>query len=147
MEAMARSRKSETVTQDHGAEAMTAGAGVEVTKEGEAGAEVTIATPEEAGVAVMKEEGATAATATTGGEVTAASCQTEGGARYQDLGHVREVERLVESPSTSRRKACHDLEFMVIRLFEHTTTTTSGMSSKLFQRSNLCQLLPTRVTP
>ena len=93
MEAMARLRKCGTVTQDQGAEAMTAEAEVEVMKEEGAGAEATTATTEEAEVTVLREAGALVATATTGEEVVAVSCQTGEGARYQDLGRAREVEQ------------------------------------------------------
>lgn len=104
MEVMVRSKKSGTVTQDRGAEVLTAGAGVEVTREEEAEAEVTIATTDEAGVAATREEEeATAATATTGGEVTAVSYQIEGEARDQVPDHVREVEQLVKWPFTFMR--------------------------------------------
>ncbi|KAI4778967.1 PRP38-domain-containing protein [Aureobasidium sp. EXF-3400] len=94
----------EEVRNDQGAEAMIAEAEVEVMKGEEAGAEATIATTDEAGVVAMKEEEVTAASTTTGGEVTAVSYQTEGEARYRDPGHAREVEQLVEMPSISGRK-------------------------------------------
>lgn len=117
------------VIRDQGAEAMTAEAEVEVMREEEAEAEVTTATTEEAGVAVMKEEGPTVATAMTGGEVTAASYQTGEGARYQDPGHVREVEQPVEPPSTSGTEVCYHLESMCMRLSEHTITIASHTNS------------------
>ncbi|KAG9664317.1 PRP38-domain-containing protein, partial [Aureobasidium melanogenum] len=115
---------------------------VEVMKEEEAGAEATIATTEEAGVTVMKEQGVTVATATTGGEVTVVTCHTGEGARYQDPGHVREVEQLVEPLSTSGRKLAMISNSMVtsrlclLRLSKYTTTIASCMSVKLpYQQS------------
>ncbi|THY80792.1 PRP38-domain-containing protein [Aureobasidium pullulans] len=74
------------------AEAMTAEAEVEVTTGREAGAEVTTVTRDEAGVGATKEGEAIVAITMTREEVTAASCQTEGGVRRQGRDLAQEIE-------------------------------------------------------
>lgn len=80
------------VMQDQEAGAMIAGAGVEVTTGGEAGAGVTTVTRDEAGVGATKEGEAIVAIAMTREEVTAASCQTEGGVRRQGRDLAQKIE-------------------------------------------------------
>lgn len=89
---MVRSRKSEMVIPDQEAEAMTAEAEVEVTTGREAGVGVTTVTRDEAGVGATKEGEAIVAIAMTREEVTAASCQTEGGVRRQGRDLAQEIE-------------------------------------------------------
>lgn len=89
---MVKSKKSEMVIPDQEAEAMTAEAEVEVTTGREAGAGVTTLTRDEAGVGATKEGEAIVAIAMTREEVTAASCQTEGGVRRQGRDLAQEIE-------------------------------------------------------
>lgn len=92
---MARLRRPETEIQDQGAGVIAAGVGVAATRGGEAEAELTIDTTDEAGVAASREGEAIAATGMIEAQVTAVSCQTGGEVHHRGQGRAREVEQML----------------------------------------------------
>lgn len=113
------------VIPDQEAEAMTAEAGVAVTTGGEAGAGVTTVTRDEAGVGATKEAEAIVAIAMTREEVTAASCQTEGGVRHQGRDLAQEIEWNEHISTTrilKRSRYTHDAKALLLPLQLKTVT-------------------------